>query len=169
MKHHMGKNCIKNIALYFGRRCGMEDFEIKIVNAVFNSYFYIWAFKMFLNVSSWNYIKTTLILQYCSRKIREIFLPYNSSVIRTVVKMKWTFWEAKPCEQIHRFSKVFNFSAALPKKNMDCSLNICRACLTEQGDFQSVFVSEESSGLNIHLAEMLMACASIQVEIFELN
>ncbi|XP_045472101.1 zinc finger protein 391-like [Harmonia axyridis] len=46
---------------------------------------------------------------------------------------------------------------------MDCLLNICRVCLTEQGEFQSVFISDESSGLNIHLAEMLMACASIQV------
>ncbi|KAL3280961.1 hypothetical protein HHI36_004186 [Cryptolaemus montrouzieri] len=61
--------------------------------------------------------------------------------------------------KFHRFSKVFIKN----KKMVDCLLNICRACLTEQGEFQSVFVSDESSGMNIHLAEMLMACASIQV------
>lgn len=41
--------------------------------------------------------------------------------------------------------------------------NVCRACLTEEGEFQSVFVADESSGLTIHLAEMIMAYASVQV------
>lgn len=41
--------------------------------------------------------------------------------------------------------------------------NVCRACMTEQGEFQSVFVTDENSGLTIHLAEMIMAYASVQV------
>lgn len=42
-------------------------------------------------------------------------------------------------------------------------LKICRACLTEEGEMQSVFVSDEKTGTNIHLAEMIMAYASVQV------
>lgn len=42
-------------------------------------------------------------------------------------------------------------------------LKICRACLTEEGDMQSVFLPDEKTGTNIHLAEMLMAYASVQV------
>lgn len=40
--------------------------------------------------------------------------------------------------------------------------NVCRVCLTEEGEFQSLFVPDESTGSNIHLAEMLMAYASVQ-------
>lgn len=41
--------------------------------------------------------------------------------------------------------------------------NICRACLTEHGEFQFIFARDESTGLDIHLAEMIMAYASVQV------
>lgn len=41
--------------------------------------------------------------------------------------------------------------------------NICRVCMTEKGIFQSVFVSEERTGLKIHLAEMVMAYTSVQI------
>ncbi|KAI4465109.1 zinc finger protein [Holotrichia oblita] len=41
--------------------------------------------------------------------------------------------------------------------------NICRACLTEHGEFQFIFVRDESTGLDIHLAEMIMAYASVQI------
>lgn len=41
--------------------------------------------------------------------------------------------------------------------------NVCRACLTKEGEFKSVFISDENSGVNIHLAEMIMAYASVQV------
>lgn len=40
---------------------------------------------------------------------------------------------------------------------------VCRACLTEEGEFQSVFVPDENSGLKIHLAEMIMAYTSLQI------
>ncbi|XP_056639156.1 zinc finger protein 664-like isoform X2 [Diorhabda sublineata] len=46
----------------------------------------------------------------------------------------------------------------------ECELrNICRACLTEQGQFQSVFVPESSSGISLHISEMMSACSSVQV------
>lgn len=40
---------------------------------------------------------------------------------------------------------------------------ICRTCLTQEGEFQSVFVRDEDSGYDIHLAEMIMSYASVQV------
>ncbi|KAJ3665729.1 hypothetical protein Zmor_001209 [Zophobas morio] len=43
------------------------------------------------------------------------------------------------------------------------SRNLCRACLTETGEFQSIFVPDEETGLSIHLSEMIMAFASVQV------
>lgn len=43
-------------------------------------------------------------------------------------------------------------------------LPICRACLAENVSFQSIFTSDENSGLGIHFAEMIMACASVQVD-----
>lgn len=42
-------------------------------------------------------------------------------------------------------------------------IKICRACLTEEGEMQSVFVPDEKTGSHIHLAEMIMAYASVQV------
>lgn len=42
-------------------------------------------------------------------------------------------------------------------------LQMCRACLTENVPFQSIFTSKEGSDLRIHFAEMIMACASVQV------
>ncbi|GJQ70191.1 hypothetical protein Trydic_g22651 [Trypoxylus dichotomus] len=42
-------------------------------------------------------------------------------------------------------------------------ISTCRACLTEQGEFQSIFVCHEDSGLNIHLAEMIMTYTSLQI------
>lgn len=47
--------------------------------------------------------------------------------------------------------------------------NICRACLTKEGEFKSVFMSDEKSGVNIHLAEMIMSYASVQVNIMLCN
>ncbi|CAH1109623.1 unnamed protein product [Psylliodes chrysocephalus] len=48
----------------------------------------------------------------------------------------------------------------------ECELqNICRACLTEQGEFQSIFVPEISSGISLHISEMMTACASIQITV----
>ncbi|KAF5282789.1 hypothetical protein FQR65_LT02786 [Abscondita terminalis] len=44
-------------------------------------------------------------------------------------------------------------------------VNVCRACLAEEGEFQSVFVSDENSGLSIHLAEMIMAYTSLQITV----
>lgn len=43
-------------------------------------------------------------------------------------------------------------------------LQICRACLAENVSFQSIFTSKEDSDLRIHFAEMIMACASVQVK-----
>lgn len=43
---------------------------------------------------------------------------------------------------------------------------ICRACLTEEGEMKSVFVSDERTGTTIHLAEMIMAYASVQVNVY---
>ncbi|KAB0798528.1 hypothetical protein PPYR_09521 [Photinus pyralis] len=40
---------------------------------------------------------------------------------------------------------------------------VCRVCLTEEGEFQSVFVADENSGVKIHLAEMIMAYTSLQI------
>ncbi|KAF5297721.1 hypothetical protein FQA39_LY12052 [Lamprigera yunnana] len=40
---------------------------------------------------------------------------------------------------------------------------ICRACLTEDGDFQSVFEYEENCGLTIQLSEMIMTYTSLQI------
>lgn len=49
----------------------------------------------------------------------------------------------------------------------DSSLTkICRACLTGEGEMQSVFVPDERSGTTIHLAEMIMAYASVQVNVY---
>lgn len=45
-------------------------------------------------------------------------------------------------------------------------LKICRACLTEEGEMQSVFVPDEKTGSHIHLAEMIMAYASVQVTVY---
>lgn len=42
-------------------------------------------------------------------------------------------------------------------------INICRACLTKEGEFKSVFTSIEETGINIHLADMIMAFTSVQV------
>lgn len=42
-------------------------------------------------------------------------------------------------------------------------LQICRSCLAENVSFRSIFTSDENSGLRIHFAEMIMACASVQV------
>ncbi|RZB40292.1 zinc finger protein 2 -like, partial [Asbolus verrucosus] len=47
--------------------------------------------------------------------------------------------------------------------NGEVSTNICRACLTETGDFQSIFVPAEETGLSIHISEMIMAFASVQI------
>ncbi|KAG5886099.1 hypothetical protein JTB14_031700 [Gonioctena quinquepunctata] len=45
-----------------------------------------------------------------------------------------------------------------------CELrNVCRACLTEEGEFQSVFVPEVSSGISLHISEMMNTCTSIQI------
>lgn len=41
--------------------------------------------------------------------------------------------------------------------------NVCRACLSEKGEFQSIFVRAERTDVDIHLAEMIMAYASVQV------
>lgn len=41
--------------------------------------------------------------------------------------------------------------------------NVCRTCLAERGEFQSIFVSGECAGLDIHLAEMIMSYTSVQV------
>lgn len=40
---------------------------------------------------------------------------------------------------------------------------ICRACLTEEGEMKSVFIPDERAGTNLHLAEMIMAYASVQI------
>lgn len=45
------------------------------------------------------------------------------------------------------------------------SLQVCRACLAENVPFISIFTSKEDSDLKIHFAEMIMACASVQVSI----
>ncbi|KAJ3633717.1 hypothetical protein MTP99_010648 [Tenebrio molitor] len=44
----------------------------------------------------------------------------------------------------------------------EISTNLCRACLTEFGEFQSIFVPDEATGLSIHISEMIMAFASVQ-------
>lgn len=41
--------------------------------------------------------------------------------------------------------------------------NVCRACLTEEGEFYSMFVAEDISGLSLQLSEMMTSCTSIQV------
>ncbi|CAH1117394.1 unnamed protein product [Phaedon cochleariae] len=43
--------------------------------------------------------------------------------------------------------------------------NICRACLTEDGKLQSVFTSEISSGLPLHISEMISSCTSFEVSL----
>lgn len=40
---------------------------------------------------------------------------------------------------------------------------VCRSCLKESGEFQSVFVVSENSGCEIFLADMISSCASVQV------
>lgn len=40
---------------------------------------------------------------------------------------------------------------------------ICRACKNESSDMCSVFNTTEATGRNARLDEMLMACASVQV------
>lgn len=40
---------------------------------------------------------------------------------------------------------------------------LCRTCLAEEGQFQSIFVPDESTGCHLHLAEMIMSYASVQV------
>lgn len=45
---------------------------------------------------------------------------------------------------------------------------ICRACLTEEGEMKSVFIPDERAGTNLHLAEMIMAYASVQVNVYEI-
>lgn len=47
-------------------------------------------------------------------------------------------------------------------------IKICRACLTEEGEMQSVFVPDEKTGSHIHLAEMIMAYASVQVTVYDI-
>lgn len=42
-------------------------------------------------------------------------------------------------------------------------LQMCRACLTENVPFQSIFTTKDGSNVRIHFAEMIMACASVQV------
>nr|CAI5862551.1 unnamed protein product [Callosobruchus analis] len=47
-----------------------------------------------------------------------------------------------------------------------CKLrNICRACLTEEGEFRSIFVPELSSGLSLHLSDMIVSCAKVQISL----
>lgn len=43
------------------------------------------------------------------------------------------------------------------------ALQICRACLAENVPFQSIFTTKEGTNVQIHFAEMIMACASVQV------
>ncbi|KRT82317.1 zinc-finger associated domain containing protein, partial [Oryctes borbonicus] len=57
-------------------------------------------------------------------------------------------------------SFFFNFFRRMEES---AHTNICRACLTEQSEFQSIFISHEGLGLNIHLAEMIMTYASVQI------
>ncbi|EFA03090.1 Histone-lysine N-methyltransferase PRDM9-like Protein [Tribolium castaneum] len=45
----------------------------------------------------------------------------------------------------------------------EISQKICRACLTESGEFQSIFVPDEKTGTSIHISEMMMAFATVQV------
>lgn len=45
----------------------------------------------------------------------------------------------------------------------EISINICRVCLSESGEFQSIFTPDEKSGTSIHISEMIMAFASVQV------
>lgn len=45
--------------------------------------------------------------------------------------------------------------------------SVCRTCLTEDGEFQSIFVPDESTGSNIHLAEMIMSYAAVQVSLIK--
>lgn len=44
---------------------------------------------------------------------------------------------------------------------------ICRACKNESSDLCSVFNSSDSTEHNARLDEMLMACASVQVNKYE--
>lgn len=44
---------------------------------------------------------------------------------------------------------------------------ICRTCLSEEGDMRSVFSIDEALGETARLFEMLMSCASVQVDVNE--
>lgn len=48
-------------------------------------------------------------------------------------------------------------------EQVENSSTICRVCLAEEGNFQSIFVKDEKTGLDIHLAEMIMAYTTVQV------
>lgn len=49
-----------------------------------------------------------------------------------------------------------------PKLSITMS-KICRSCMNESSDLQSIFAKLEMVGLETQLSEMLTACASIQV------
>lgn len=49
-----------------------------------------------------------------------------------------------------------------PKLTITMS-KICRSCMNESSDLQSIFAKLEMVGLETQLSEMLTACASIQV------
>lgn len=40
---------------------------------------------------------------------------------------------------------------------------ICRACLTEKGEMRSVFLTDESTGHTMIIAEMISGISSVQV------
>lgn len=61
--------------------------------------------------------------------------------------------------QEQQIVNIFNMKMA--ESNI---LQVCRACLAENVSFQSIFTSDEKSDLRIHFAEMIMACASVQVK-----
>ncbi|KAJ8961282.1 hypothetical protein NQ318_008967 [Aromia moschata] len=46
----------------------------------------------------------------------------------------------------------------------ECELkNICRACLSEEAEFRSVFEPDTNSSVSLQLAEMITSCASVQI------
>lgn len=56
------------------------------------------------------------------------------------------------------------------ENNLDLTLDmICRACMAENVKMRSIFEPDENLETNIHLSEMIMAYASVQVNVDKLH
>ncbi|KAJ8939009.1 hypothetical protein NQ314_011259, partial [Rhamnusium bicolor] len=109
--------------------------------------------------------------------VSQIFIQYHPQEIeKTETILEYEKVESLHFEKTEQYVGVINLTDLVGKQRYDgrfeffvqkmeeCELkNICRACLTEDGEFQSVFIPDSSTGLSLHLSEMMSACASIQV------